>query len=363
MLSSSVPADAFTLPAVLRSCAGLPLSGVGQAVHCFSIKTGLHSNLYVASALVFLYVRLRQLLNARHVFDEIPVRDAVLWTAMLSGYAQSGDPDSALRILNEMVGERIELDDVVMVSLLLSCGQLGWLRHGKSVHGFSVRRCYGLVLSLGNALIDLYVKCGDFGYAEKLFVRMRERDVISWTALILGHGLNGRADVSFKLFEEMRRERIEPNSVTFLGVLSASAHAGMVEKALGYFYMMNEFGVERELKHYACLVDALARAGMLEEAERLAEEMPVEPDRAVFGAILAGCRVHGNAQVAGRVTKRLLSMHPEKSGYYMNIANIYADMGRYGDAERVRDFMLQKNVGKLPGFSSIELDYSQSTPN
>ncbi|XP_039136749.1 pentatricopeptide repeat-containing protein At4g14170 [Dioscorea cayenensis subsp. rotundata] len=353
MLSSGVSADAFTLPAVLRSCAALRLSSLGPTVHCLSVKSGLYSNLFVASALVIFYVRLGRLLSARYVFDEMPERDAVLWTAMLSGYAQSGEPESALGVLREMVSERIELDGVVMVSLLLSCGQLGWLRHGKSVHGFSVRRCFGLVLSLGNALIDLYVKCGDFSYAEKVFDGMSERDVISWTALILGHGLNGRANVAFKMFDEMRKERIEPNMVTFLGVLSACAHAGMVEKAWGYFSMMNEFGVACELKHYACLIDAMARAGQLEEAERLAEEMPVKPDRAVFGAILAGCRVHGNSKVAQRVSKKLLKMHPDKSGYYMSIANIYADLGRPNDAEKIRDFMLEMNVDKLPGLSSI----------
>ncbi|XP_010908381.1 pentatricopeptide repeat-containing protein At4g14170 [Elaeis guineensis] len=357
MQSSSIPVDEFTLPPVLRSCALLGSSPASMSVHALAVKLGLDHNLYVGSALVLCYNGLSEISLARKLFDEMPERDAALWTSMLSVYAQSGEPELALGFFREMVSEGIQLDGVVMVSLLLACGQLGWLRHGRSVHGCSIRRFLGLPLSLGNALIDMYVKCGAFGYAETVFSMMPATDVISWSALILGHGLNGHASAALKLFDEMSEEGMEPNSVTFLGVLSACAHAGMVEKAWAFFDRMKQCGIEPELKHYACMADALGRAGQLVEAEMFIEAMPMVPDEAVLGALLAGCRMHGNVEMGERVSRRLMGMSPSKSGYYMSLANMYVDAGRFVDAEIVREFMKQKNVGKLPGCSLIELDF------
>ncbi|KAF8398188.1 hypothetical protein HHK36_017114 [Tetracentron sinense] len=322
--NSDVQPDIFTLPLILRGCAGCGLINGGMSVHGFCVKMGLEKNLFIASALVFMYVTLGKILFARWVFDEMPHRDSVLWTAMLAGYAQHEEPMSGLLVFREMVDAGVELDGVVMVSLLLVYNQLGWLRHGKSVHGWSVRRCLGLGLSLGNALVDMYVKCAALSCAEKVFNKMPDRDVISWSAIILGYGWNGNVGAALELFDRMCAEGIKPNDVTFLGVLSACAHAGMVERARSCFNMMKQYGMVPELKHYACMVDCLGRAGLLEEAERFLEEMPVEPDGAVLGALLGGCRVHGNVEVGERTAKKLLGLEQEKAGYYVLLANIYA---------------------------------------
>ncbi|XP_072983803.1 pentatricopeptide repeat-containing protein At4g14170 [Typha latifolia] len=363
MHSSHVPVDEFTLPPILRSCALIGSSTSGKMVHGMSVRLGLDRNLFVASTLVMCYAGSSEICYARQLFDELGERDAVLWTSMLSGYAQNQEPESALWFFREMVREGVLLDGVVMVSLLLACGQLGWLRHGRSVHACTVRRCPRFPLSLGNALVDMYVKCGVLGCAERVFRRMLRKDVISWSSLIVGHGLSGNVDVALKLFEEMTAERTEPNSVTFLGVLSACGHAGMVDEAGEVFDRMNKCGVKPELKHYSCMADALGRAGRLAEAERFIEEMPIEPDEAILGALLAACRVYGDVEVGERVSKRLMGMCPGKSGYYLSLANMYSDVGRFDDAERVRDFMKQTNVAKLPGRSSIESDGFQSIPN
>ncbi|OAY79594.1 Pentatricopeptide repeat-containing protein [Ananas comosus] len=260
--ASDAPADAFTLPPVLRSCALIGSPESGMAVHALSIKMGLDRSLFVASALVSCYATLREVPYARRLFDEMPQRDAVLWTSMLSGYAQSGLPESALRFFREMVSEGVRLDGVVMVSLLLACGQSGILRHGRAVHAASIRRFSRFPLSLGNAFVDMYVKCGAFGCALKVFDRMPQKDIISWTALILGHGLNGSADDALRLFEEMSVEGVEPNSVTFL--------------AWCYRHLS---GIKPELKHYSCMADALGRAGRIVEAEGFIEEMPLSLTR------------------------------------------------------------------------------------
>lgn len=352
------PPDPFNLPLVLRACVGLEDGKIGASVHGFCLKLGFEKNVFVGSSLVYFYVGVLKVCDARKVFDEMGEKDAVLWTSMLGGYAQRGEPVLALGVFREMVGEGIEVDGVVMVSLLLVCSQLGWPRMGKSVHGWIVRRRFGLRLGLnsGNALVDMYAKCGEFSYAQRVFDRMPARDVISWSALIVGYGFNGRADFAFFLFERMIKEGVRPNSVTFLGVLSACCHNGIVEKAQVYFDMMKDYEVVPGLKHYACMVDVLGRAGLLVEAERFVEEMPMEPDAAVLGALLGGCHVHGNVDVGERVAKRLLTLEPERSGYYVLLANIYAAAGRFDDAERVRGFMKERNVGKVPGWSLIEGD-------
>ncbi|KAG9454823.1 hypothetical protein H6P81_007727 [Aristolochia fimbriata] len=353
--------DIFTLPLVVRACASLGDLRRGKLAHGVAVKLGLEMNVFVTSALVFLYVNLGKISEARKVFDEMPQRDAVLWTSMVGGYAQSGEPLMALAMFREMMGRVVELDGVVMVSLLLALSQLGWLRHGKAVHGWSVRRCLWLDLSVGNALIDMYIKCGGLDWAHRVFLCMPERDVISWSALILGYGINGHVETALNLFDLMLEEGMVPNSVTFLGVLSACSHTGMVEKAWEFSNMMKEYGVPLQLMHYACMVDVLGRVGNLAEAERFINEMPMKPDAAIWGALLGGCRLHGNIEVAERVTRKLFELEPERSGYYALMANIYAARGRFNDAERIWSFMRERNVSKVPGHSLIELNGCHSS--
>ncbi|XP_057955815.1 pentatricopeptide repeat-containing protein At4g14170 [Malania oleifera] len=354
MQGSGIRPDDFTMPLVLRACAGSGSEIGGLLVHGLCVKTGMEGNLFVASALVFMYVTFGRVFSARVVFDGMRKRDAVLWTAMLAGYAQHEEPMLGLGVFREMVNDGVELDGVVMVSLLLVCGHLGSLKHGKSVHGWSLRRCLALELNLGNAIVDMYVKCASLCYAHRMFDKMPERDVISWSSMIVGYGLGGGAATAIEYFEKMLVGGVKPNDVTFLGVLSAYTHSGMVDRVRSCFGMMKDYGVEPELKHYACVVDCLGRAGLLEEAERFVEEMPIQPDGAILGALLGGCRLHANVEVGERVAKKLIGLEPEKAGYYVLLCDIYAAVGRFNDAERVRSFMQQRNVSKSPGCSLIE---------
>lgn len=345
--------DIFTLPLVLRGSAAYGSAKLSVSLHGLCVKMGMERGLFVASALVFMYVTFERVFDARVLFDEMPERDAVLWTAMLAGYAQHEEPMEALSVFQQMVSAGVALDGVVMISLLLAFGQLGWLKHGKSVHGWITRRCSVLELNLGNALVDFYVKCAALNYSHNLFDKMPERDVISWSSLILGYGLSGNVEIALGLFDRMHAAGVKPNNVTFLGALSACTHTGLVERANRYFEIMKEYGVVPELKHYACMVDCLGRAGLLEEAERFIDEMPVAADGAVLGALLGGCRVHGNAEVGERVAEKLIRLEPERASNYVMLANMYTGAGRFEDAEKVREFMKERNLLKVPGCSLI----------
>lgn len=355
--SSAVRPDVFTMPVALRACAAAGEPGAAFSTHGLCVKLGVDGSPFVASALVFTYVTFGRVSDARVVFDEMPDRDSVLWTAMLAGYAQRQEPESGLAVFRKMVEAGVELDGAVMMSLLLVCGQLGRLRHGKSVHAWGLRRCFELgVVILGNALVDMYVKCAAPGYARKAFDEMHERDVISWSSLIVGYGVSSDARAAFVLFGQMLTRGIKPNDVTFIGVLSACTHGGGgVELARNCFEGMKGFGVIPGLKHYTCMVDCLGRAGLVEEAERFMGEMPVEADGAVLGTLLGACRVHANVEVGERVARKLISLEPERSENYVVLGNIYAAAGRFDEAAKVWKRMKQRNVSKSPGRSSVLL--------
>ncbi|KAJ4774636.1 Pentatricopeptide repeat-containing protein [Rhynchospora pubera] len=352
MRYADVEVDNFTIPPVLRSCAVIGCLKFCKSAHGLSVKLGLDRNVFVGSAQVMCYNSLSQISDARKVFDEMTERDTVLWTSMLSGYAQSEKPELAFTFFNKMVHEGIVLDVVVMVSLLLACAQLSWLNYGRNIHAYAIRRLPSFPLVLGNALIDMYVKCGAFDYARKMFDSMQYRDVISWTTLILGHGLNGHVNDALSLFDEMCIEGVKPNSITFLGLLSACGHAGLVEKAWELFHRMRKLGLEPELKHYSCIADALARAGRVVEAERFINEMPFEPDGATLRALLSFCQIHGDMETAKRIANKLVIACPESSGCYMSMANLYSDVGQYDESKRVREYMKGINLQKLPGWST-----------
>ncbi|KAK8487006.1 hypothetical protein V6N13_042448 [Hibiscus sabdariffa] len=352
--SSGVRPDDFTLPLVLRACVSSGMLKLAVSFHGLCLKLGFERSLFVASALVFLYVTSGMIFDARVLFDGMPKRDAVMWTAMLDGYAKHEEPTLGLALYREMVRAGVPPDWVVMLSLLLMCGQLGWLKHGKSIHGWCVRRSLGTELNLGNAIVDMYLKCAVLTHARRVFNMMNQRDVISWSSLILGYGLSGDVSTALELFENMIAKGVKPNEVTFLGILSACAHGGLAEKASSCFEMMGDYGVTPELKHYASMVDCLARAGHLEQAEEFIKRMPMEPDAAILGAILAGCRVHNNVEVGERIAKKLIGLEPEKSGYYVLLSNIYAAASKFDEAENVREVMKGKNVSKVAGSSSIE---------
>ncbi|KAF8094963.1 hypothetical protein N665_0348s0046 [Sinapis alba] len=349
---STVRPDDFTLPLVVRACSAYQ-ARLGGLVHALSLKLGFGVSLFVSSALVIMYVDIGEISCARKLFDEMLFRDSVLYTAMFGGYVQRGEALLGFALFREMMCSGFSLDSVVMVSLLTACGQLGTLNHGKSVHGWCIRRCSCLGLNLGNAVVDMYVKCSKLVYAHRVFLEMPRRDVISWSSLVLGYGLDGDVVMSVKLFDEMLQEGIEPNAVTFLGVLSACAHGGLVDKSWLYFRQMHECKIVPELKHYASMADCMARAGLLEEAEKFIEEMHVEADEAVMGAVLSGCKVYGNVQVGERVARKLIQLKPGKAGYYVTLAGLYTAAGRFDEAESLRKWMKDKQISKVAGCSSI----------
>ncbi|KAJ6795685.1 pentatricopeptide repeat-containing protein, chloroplastic-like [Iris pallida] len=299
--------------------------------------------------------------GAREIFREMPRRDVVSWNAMVACYVEGGRPDEAMALFEEMQRAGVRPTDATFVSLMSACARIGALEQGERLH--KLIGVYGIEIGtvLGTALVDMYAKCGRLSRAFRIFDAMENKDPLSWNTIIAGMAVHGKAEEALRLFREMTESGNGPDDATFVAVLSACSYAGMVGEGRRLFGCMRAaYGVEPKVEHYGCVVDLLARKGMLEEAAEEVRAMPMEPNAAAWGALLGGCRIHGDAEIADGVGKRLLDLQPENSGRYVLLSNIYARRNRWEDASAVRRMMAGRGVSKAPGTSVIELEYQKN---
>lgn len=295
--------------------------------------------------------------DAYRLFVDMPRRSLVSWVVMISGCAQNGRPKEALALFREMLSLQQEPNSAILVSVLSACSQLGALHHGNWVYAYIEQKHVKIDSILSAALIDLYAKCGIIDLAMQVFGSTKKKCVSTYTAAISGLAMNGRSKEALQFFENMKAEGISPDNISYIAVLSACSHEGWVDKGFHYFNSMSDVcGIRPELDHYACMVDLLGRAGLLEEAERFIASMPIKPDSAIWGALLGACRVHGNAEMGRRVGNLLIHSDQNHDGRYIVLSNIYAESMKGEDAEEVRKTMRKRKVKRVPGYSLIELD-------
>nr|UPT48391.1 pentatricopeptide repeat protein AaPPR18 [Agave angustifolia]UPT49533.1 pentatricopeptide repeat protein AaPPR780 [Agave angustifolia] len=297
--------------------------------------------------------------SARELFELMLEKDVVSWSCMISGYAQSGRHLEALQLFKLMMKEdRVKPNEVTMVSVLSACAHLSALEQGKWIHAYIDKNKMALDddYNLGAALIDMYFKCSDMESALDIFHSLKRKNVSSWNAFITGLAINGFARDALLAFEEMQRSGRKPNDITFVGVLTACTHGGLVEEGRRYFQSMSEvYGVRTEMKHYGCMVDLLGRAGLLEEAERMVKRMPMKPDIMVLGSLLGACRIHNNVEAAGRVQNDFLELNSQQAGCHVLLSNIYAAADRWADVSKMREILKQKGIKKQAGSSFVEI--------
>lgn len=296
--------------------------------------------------------------TARELFDQMPERNVVCWNAMIAGCTQNEKFLESIELFRKMLQSGCAPpNDVTLVIVLSACAHLGALDLGRWIGGFIKRRSMELSLFLGNALSDMYAKCGCIGEARRVFERMKERDVISWSIIICGSAMHGHAEEAISGFHEMLQHGMKPNDITFMGILSACTHAGLVDDGLRYFNRMSdEFGIDPKVEHYGCVVDLLSRAGRLDEAEDLIDSMQMPPNVIVWGALLGGCRIYGDISRGERVVQHIFELDPGHSGSHVYIAHVYSSTGRLEDAAKCRLRMREERVAKVPGCSWIEVD-------
>ena len=386
MLHKSVSPNKFTYPPLIRACCIDYAIEEGKQIHAHVLKFRFGADGFSLNNLIHMYVNFQSLEQARRVFDNMPQRDVVSWTSLITGYSQWGFVDKAREVFelmpernsvswNAMIAayvqsnrlheafalfdrmrlENVVLDKFVAASMLSACTGLGALEQGKWIHGYIEKSGIELDSKLATTVIDMYCKCGCLEKASEVFNELPQKGISSWNCMIGGLAMHGKGEAAIELFKEMEREMVAPDGITFVNVLSACAHSGLVEEGKHYFqYMTEVLGLKPGMEHFGCMVDLLGRAGLLEEARKLINEMPVNPDAGVLGALVGACRIHGNTELGEQIGKKVIELEPHNSGRYVLLANLYASAGRWEDVAEVRKLMNDRGVKKAPGFSMIE---------
>nr|XP_010938497.2 LOW QUALITY PROTEIN: pentatricopeptide repeat-containing protein At3g62890-like [Elaeis guineensis] len=392
MLLHGVRPDLYTFPFLLLSFSSPlpPPSRRLPLLHARVLLSGFASHPFVHTSLVSAYSHSSSLPLARRLFDEIPLpdlpswnsiisayvragllrsalqlfvkmpeRNVVTWSCMIDGFVKCGDHRGALQLFRNMQREAcIEPNEFTISSVLAACAKLGALEHGKWAHAYIDRCGMKVNMVLGTSLIDMYARCGSIDRARLVFDSLGpDKDVKAWSAMISGLAIHGLAEECLDLFHRMRGLAIIPNAITFLGVLCACVHAGLVNEGENYFeQMVKEFGIDPMIQHYGCIVDLYARAGLIGKAWDVVNSMPMKPDVPIWGALLSGSRMHGDIETCEASIKQLIELEPMNSGAYVLLSNVYAKMGRWDDVRRVRNHMEELGIKKTPGCSLVEVD-------
>ncbi|KAF3781542.1 Pentatricopeptide repeat-containing protein [Nymphaea thermarum] len=305
------------------------------------------------------YLRMGALDLAKQLFADMSERNLVTWNTMITGFVQAGRGREALEFFHKMQrSARFDPDKITLASLISACSRLGALDQGKWIHNYMQKWGVPMDVVIETALVDMYAKCGCIKRSLEVFREMNYKDVLAWTAMISGLAIHGQGEEALDVFKQMLVEgKCKPNQVTFTGVLCACTHSGLVAEGRQYFQTMRSiYSIEPQPQHYACMVDLLGRAGLFGEAELLISNMPVEPDVFVWGALLGGCKMHGNLELGETVAQRLLSLEPLNHAFYVQLSNLYAKANRFEDAKKLRTTMKDKGIKKIPGCSLIEAD-------
>ncbi|CAK8564329.1 unnamed protein product [Lathyrus sativus] len=356
MHSSGMLPSEFTLVGVVNACSDLCAVVEGKQMHGFAFKLGFGLQLYVLSALVDMYAKCGNLADARKGFECIQQPDVVLWTSIITGYVQNGDYEGGLNLYGKMQMERVIPNELTMASVLRACSSLAALDQGKQMHARIIKYGFKLEVPIGSALSAMYAKCGSLADGYLIFWRMSARDVISWNAMISGLSQNGHGNKALELFQKMLLEGIEPDSVTFVNLLSACSHMGLVDKGWDYFKMMfDEFNIAPTVEHYACMVDILSRAGKLNEAKEFIESATVDHGLCLWRILLGACKNHRNYEIGTYAGEKLMELGSPESSAYVLLSSIYTALGEWENVERVRRMMKARGVNKEPGCSWIEL--------
>ncbi|KAA8516006.1 hypothetical protein F0562_019185 [Nyssa sinensis] len=349
--------DDYTYPSVLNSFASMKDMKNAKSAHSLIIKTGSEGYQLVSNALVDMYAKWGELGSAFQVFNSMLNRDVISWTSLVTGYAHNGSHEEALKLFCKMRVAGIEPDQIVTASILSACAELTVLKFGQQIHANFIKSGFPSSLSVDNSLVTMYAKCGCIEDANRVFNSIRIRNVITWTALIVGYAQNGKGTHSLQFYDEMIASGIKPDFITFIGLLFACSHAGLVEHGRKYFESMDKvYGIKPGPDHYACMIDLLGRSGKMQEAKELVNQMVVEPDATVWKALLSACRVHGDLELAERAATTLFELEPQNAVPYVMLSNTYSAAGKWEDAARIRRLMKSKGVSKEPGRSWIEMN-------
>lgn len=381
--------DEVAMLSVLSACSKSLAAKEGELVHGLIVRVGLETYVNLSNALINMYsiygdlnaarllfdlarladyvdqiswnsiiagyIKSGQVKEAKYVFDEMPEKDLISWSTMISGYCQCGKFSEALSLFNKMQIGEIMPDQTILPSVVEACAHLFALEQGKWIHAYIRKNGFHINVFLGTSLVDMYMKFGCVDTALEVFAALGEKGISTWNACILGLAMNGFVNEAFEKFSEMQGRGVVANEITFVAILGACRHVGLVDEGRYYFNLMtHNYRIEPNIKHYGCMVDLLGRAGFLREAEKLIESMPMAPDVSTWGALLGACKKHGDSEIGERIGGRLIELEPEHDGFHVLLSNIFASNGKWDDLMNLRGKMRRQGVEKVPGCSVLE---------
>ncbi|KAL3512384.1 hypothetical protein ACH5RR_025101 [Cinchona calisaya] len=350
MKHSGIEPDSVSIGSLLMACTDLKSLWLGKQIHGFVLRNGLERDQFTLTSLLLLYFSCEIAINSKVLFDNMTNKGLVSWNAMIAGYSHNKLPSAALNIFREMVADGIQPNEYTIMSVLGTISQFSALRLGQETH------CYALKVHLMKdslincSIIDMYAKSGSIESSQKVFEQLQDKDTASCSAMISGYAIHGQGKEADMLFQNMNKLGLKPNHFTFIGILIACNHAGLIEQGLKYLSEMHTLHkIERKLEHYACVVDMLGRVGLFADALELIAKMPVQPDGRIWSSLLSSCRIHNDFDLGKKFAQKLLELEPNRAESYVLVSNFFAGSGKWDDVRRVRGRMkeigLQKDVG------------------
>lgn len=349
-----IDTDPLILGSILLACSELTCVSHVKEIHGYTIRRGL-SDVVLQNMIIDVYGACENIDYAVQTFELIKFKDVVSWTSMISAYVHNGLANEALELFRILNKTNVQPDSVALISVLSAASSLSALKTGKEIHTFIIRQGFILEGSIASSLVDMYSRCGMVENAYTVFKSIQSKGLVLWTSMINAYGMHGQGKAAGDLFNKMK-ENIIPDHVTFLSVLYACSHSGLIDEGRRFFEIMQyEYELQPWAEHYACMVDLLGRANCLEKAYEFVKNMQMEPTAEIWCALLQACQVHSNQELGEIAAQKLLELDPKNPGHYVLISNVFAGKGRCKDAEEVRVRMKERGLKKNPGCSWIEV--------
>ncbi|XVF53418.1 hypothetical protein PTKIN_Ptkin05aG0098300 [Pterospermum kingtungense] len=357
MMESPVPPNHFTFSSVLKACGNLSDSCIGEQLYGLAVKRGFASDDCVENSLISMYARSGRMDNAQRAFESLFEKNLVSYNTIVHAYAKNFDSEGAFKTFQEITDTGFQVNAFTFASLLSGVSNIGAIGKGEQIHAQLLISGFQSNQRISNALISMYARCGHIEAAFQVFSDTRDRNVISWTSMITGFAKHGFATRALEIFHEMLEVGIRPNEITYVAVLSACSHAGLISKGWEVFKsMQKEYGIAPKMEHYACMVDLLGRSGSLREAFEFINTMPCTPNALVWRTFLGACRVHCDKELGQHAAKMILQQDPLDAAAYILLSNLYASSGQWEDVAQIRKNMKERNLIKEAGCSWIEVD-------
>ncbi|PIA58750.1 hypothetical protein AQUCO_00500593v1 [Aquilegia coerulea] len=356
MQERRVQPDNFTYPPLLKACSRQSALKEGIQIHGHVLKHGLQTDLYVQNSLINMYGKCGQIKLSSQVFENMDLRSVASWSAVISSLARFGMWYESLRLLADMTKGGWKADESTLVSVLSSCSHLGVLDFGRCIHGSLLRNMFGLNVIVQTSLVDMYIKCGCLEKGKYIFQQMRKKNHLSYSVMISGLAIHGCTEDALSVFSDMLKEGLVPDETVYVGVLTACSRAGLVQEGWDYFRRMEiEHNIKATLEHYGCMVDLMARVGMLKEAYDLIKSMPIKPNDVVWRCLLSARKLYLDMEITEIVRKNLFQFKPHQAGDYLLLSNIYAQAHMWENVAEMRKKIVDRGLNQTPGFCLVEV--------